>query len=271
MSAVTSKEKNMLIVTAVVVLYAVAAFFYKDQRASWDRQERIYTTAKLKYAEECDLIAAKEEWNEKYTQMCSLMPVFPYDKDVDTHWLNMMDTVASQKSLSISRRQTGKEEEVGDVYELPIDCKNWDGTLESLVTFLYGLRQEGAMVEVRQLYIRPGTAPGFLKGTFSLHCAYMRGDVVESEVAAAPLAQAAANTSSGGKGEPQSAALPASGAVTAVVNSAPAITIGEEQVGEELPMAEEITPEIDDPNAAANEAAREQEAVEAALKVLREP
>jgi len=185
MSTVSSKEKNMLIVTLVVVLYAVAALLYKDQRASWDKQERIYTTAQKKYAEECDLIAAKADWNEKYTQMCSLMPVFPYDKDVDTHWLNMMDTVASQKALSISRRQTGKEEEVGDVFELPIDCKNWDGTLEALVTFLYGLRQEGAMVEVRQLFIRPGSAPGLLKGTFSLHCAYMRGDVVEESAPAA--------------------------------------------------------------------------------------
>ena len=61
------------------------------------------------------------------------MPVFPYEKDVDTHWLNVMDSVAQRNDLTISRRQTGREEEVGDVYELPIECKDWEGTLEALV------------------------------------------------------------------------------------------------------------------------------------------
>jgi hypothetical protein len=88
--------------------------------------------------------------------------------------------VASEKKLAITRRQTGKEEEVGDVYELPIECKNWEGTLDSMVGFLYGLREEGAMLDVRQIYIRPA-APGYLKGTFTLYCAYMRGEVVEEE------------------------------------------------------------------------------------------
>ncbi|MDA3924512.1 MAG: hypothetical protein PF904_07430 [Kiritimatiellae bacterium] len=182
MSTITPKEKNMLMVTLVLVLYGAAALFYRGQKTNWAKQERIYKNAQKKFQNECDLIAAKTEWDEKYRKMCSLMPIFPYDKDVDTHWLNIMDTVASEKSLGISRRQTGKEEEVGDVYELPIECKNWEGTLESLVTFLYGLRQEGAMVDVRQLYVRPAANPGYLKGTFSLHCAYMRGDVEVVEV-----------------------------------------------------------------------------------------
>lgn len=184
MSTVTFKEKNMLMITLVLVLYGVAALCYRGQRANWEKQERIYKNARIKYVEECDLIAATDEWNAKYQEMRALMPVFPYDKDVDTHWLNVMDTVASENSFSISRRQTGKEEEVGDVYELPIECKNWEGTLESLVTFLYGLHKQGAMVDVRQLYVRPA-APGYLKGTFSLYCAYMRGEVVEGNGAAA--------------------------------------------------------------------------------------
>jgi len=211
MSTVTFKEKNMLMLTLVLVLYGVAALFYRGQKANWEKQERIYKNARIKYAEECDLIAAKEEWDVKYQEMCSLMPVFPYDKDVDTHWLNIMDTVASENALSISRRQTGKEEEVGDVYELPIECKNWEGTLESLVTFLYGLRKEGAMVDVRQLYVRPG-APGYLKGTFSLYCAYMRGEVVEvNEAIVAP--DPAESVQPSGKVIPESEPVPAEASV----------------------------------------------------------
>jgi len=182
MSTITSKEKNMLMITLVLVLYAVAALCYKGQKLKWGNAKQKYRMDNETYLAERDLIRNKAEWDDKYTQMCALMPIFPYDKDVDTHWLNIMDTVASENDLGISRRQTGKEEEVGDVYELPVECKNWEGSLESLVTFLYGLRREGAMLDVRQLYIRPSTKPGFLKGTFSLNCAYMRGDIVVSGV-----------------------------------------------------------------------------------------
>jgi len=97
-----------------------------------------------------------------------------------------MDSVATRNGFTIARRQTGKEAEVGDVYELPIDCKDWEGSLESLVKFLYDLNREGAMLDVRQLYVRPSNKPGYLKGTFTLYCAYMRGDVEKEKPAPLP-------------------------------------------------------------------------------------
>lgn len=52
------------------------------------------------------------------------------------------------------------------------------------------------MLDVRQLFIRPANRPGYLKGTFTLYCAYMRGDEARppagrSEAAAAATAAAA--------------------------------------------------------------------------------
>lgn len=180
MSTVSAKEKNMLLVMVVIVLYAFAALSFKKQVANWTAAKRVYATAQKKFLEEKTLIADRDEWAARYEQVRALMPVFPYDKDVDTHWLNIMDSAATRTGLSIARRQTNKEAEVGDVYELPIDCKDWEGSLESLVKFLYELNQEGAMLDVRQLYIRPSNKPGYLKGTFTLTCAYMRGDVPQT-------------------------------------------------------------------------------------------
>jgi hypothetical protein len=177
MSTVSSREKNMLFITVVIVLYAVAALSFKKQMASWKAAQKVYVTAQKKLAEENALIAARDEWTSRYEQVRDLMPVFPYDKDVDTHWLNIMDSTATKNELGIARRQTNKEAEVGDVYELPIDCKDWEGSLEALVKFLYDLNQQGAMLDVRQLYVRPSSKPGYLKGTFTLYCAYMRGKV----------------------------------------------------------------------------------------------
>ncbi len=204
MSAVSSREKNMLLVTVVVVLYAAAGLSFKKQVANWKAEQRIYATAQKKLLEEKALIAAREEWKARYEEVRDLMPVFPYDKDVDTHWLNVMDSTATRNGLTISRRQANKEAEVGDVYELPIDCKDWEGTLEALVKFLYDLNKEGAMLDVRQLYIRPSNKPGFLKGTFTLYCAYMRGDVEKQAAPAAAEAPAAT-------AEPSPGAAPAAG------------------------------------------------------------
>ena len=191
MSTISPKEQNMLLVTVVIVLYAFAAFSVKKQLANWKASERVYVTAQKKLQEEKSLIAARDEWAARYDEVRELMPVFPREKDVDTHWLNVMDTAASTNGLTIARRQTNKEAEVGDVFELPIDCKDWEGSLESLVKFLYALNQEGAMLDVRQLYVRPSNKPGYLKGSFTLYCAYMRGKV---EKLAAPAKPAAAGT-----------------------------------------------------------------------------
>lgn len=192
MSAVTSREKNMLLVAVVAVLYAAAALSYKKQVANWKAAERIYQSAQKKVQEERALIAARDDWSARYEQMRDLMPVFPYDQDVDTYWLNIMDAAASRNGLMIARRQASKEVEVGDVYELPIECKDWEGTLEALVKFLYDLHQEGAMLDVRQLFIRPANRPGYLKGTFTLYCAYMRGDEARPSAGRPDAATAAA-------------------------------------------------------------------------------
>jgi hypothetical protein len=177
MSAVSFREKNLLIIVAVLALYALAALSYKKQMENWRTARQIYENAQKKLQEEKDLIAVRNDWNKRYEQMQSLMPVFPEEKDVDTHWLNTMEALAEKNNLTISRRQAGEEvSTAGDVFELPIECKDWEGTLESLVKFLYDLHLEGAMLDVRNMFIRPSSKAGYLKGTFSLYCAYMRGE-----------------------------------------------------------------------------------------------
>ena len=190
----------MLLVTVVLVLYAFAALSAKKQIANWKVAQRVYATAQKKLLEENALIAARDEWNARYEKVRELMPIFPRDKDVDTHWLNIMDSAATRDGLAIARRQTSKEAQIGDVYELPIDCKDWEGTLESLVKFLYDLNKEGAMLDVRQLFVRPSNKPGFLKGTFTLYCAYMRSDEDAQPTAAADRNPAGAAVSAASPG-----------------------------------------------------------------------
>jgi hypothetical protein len=65
---------------------------------------------------------------------------------------------------------------------LPIECREWEASLDALVRFLFELQSEGAMLDIRQLLIKP-RGQGILRGRFTLYCAYARaGDAGAGEV-----------------------------------------------------------------------------------------
>ena len=105
------------------------------------------------------------------------MPTFEAGKATDTTWLKKMDELAEKHHIAISQRQSGKEVESGDVLELPIDVKTWEGSLESLVKFMHELENTNeGMFDIRSLSFKPSSKKGYLKGSFTLTCAYMRED-----------------------------------------------------------------------------------------------
>ena len=55
--------------------------------------------------------------------------------------------------------------------------RNWEGALESLVKFMHELENttEG-MFDVGYLNFKPSSKKGYMKGSFTLTCAYMRED-----------------------------------------------------------------------------------------------
>ena len=176
------KDKAALAITGMVALYAVGGFLWfkalTDKASDWNRSQRKYADAVKTFQRERALIARRAYWEDSYESERSKMPMFPEGEAVGTHWLGRMDALATENHISISSRQSGKEEEVGDVYELPVDVKGWEAALEPLVNFLFALEHaDEAMFDVKTIDMRPSSHKGFLKGQFTLNCAYMRGDV----------------------------------------------------------------------------------------------
>ena len=62
---------------------------------------------------------------------------------------------------------------MGDVFELPIEVRDWEGSLEALVGFLFELQSQGAMLDIRHLVMKPNEKK-VLRGRFVLYCAYTR-------------------------------------------------------------------------------------------------
>ena len=171
----SGREKAIAAITIVSLLYGVLGLLAKGRLDAWHVKREQYRQASTLLRQERNLIEQRAEWQKKYAAVRNLMPVFPADKPVDTYWLGVMDNAASSNNLNILKRQVGGETLVGDVYEMTIDCKEWDGTLDALTHFLYGLESAGVMLDMRQMFIRPSpTDRSRLKGSFVLYCAYMR-------------------------------------------------------------------------------------------------
>lgn len=172
---IAPREKALAAATIMVLLFGALGFSAKGRLDSWRGRRATYATRSQELAQQRLLIENRTDWEARYAELKDLMPVFPADKQVDTYWLGSMDALASKNGVSIIKRQVGAEKLAGDVYEFTIECKEWEGSLEALVKFLYDLQAEGVMLDMRQLFVRPHpNNPGILRGSFTLACAYLR-------------------------------------------------------------------------------------------------
>jgi len=177
MTQLSRRDRGILAVTGVLLLYGLTAgWWFMSQEDGVARARKNWEKARATRQKEARLISQRAQWNADYEAEREKMPTFPEGESTDTYWLTRMDALAQANNVAISQRQGGKEEEVGDVLEQPIEVKNWEASLESLVKFVCALEKaDGAMFDVRNLVIRPSSGHnGYLKGSFSLSCAYMR-------------------------------------------------------------------------------------------------
>lgn len=169
----SARELILGILTFGVVLFGLTALLAKPKidelKEIIEEQQSVLSSIKV----EKRLVEKRESWRKRLDAMSQLLPMEPADKDMDVHWLSVMDRIASKHGVRIKKRMAGEEVQLGDVYELPIECKEWEANLDSLVNFLFDLQSEGAMLDIRQLLVKP-KGKGMLKGRFTLYCAYTR-------------------------------------------------------------------------------------------------
>ena len=172
---ISVRERLLAGATLAVLLVAVLVFAYDGQMKAFRsaRTELRNKQAEIKFRRL--LIGQGPAIEARFAELKDLMPVFPADKRVDTHWLGIMDAAATRNSLSIAKRQVGAERQVGDVYEFPIECREFEGSLEAIIRFLFDVQNDGVMLDMRTLTVRPSPKNlALLRGQFTLYCAYMR-------------------------------------------------------------------------------------------------
>ena len=173
----TLREKAILAMLGVIALYAFAVIlWFVSAESAWKKAAKAYDKAKKTYLSEVKLIGEKQKWTEAYENEKATMPTFEAGKATDTTWRRKLDEFAAKHHVAITGARTGKELEAGDVLELPIEDVKWEGSLEAIVRLMHELENTGdGMFDITQLNFKPiSSKKGYMSGTFTLNCAYMR-------------------------------------------------------------------------------------------------
>lgn len=170
---VSPREMILAIVTIGVVLFVGSGLLASSKLDEFKllRLEQEQLRESIERSKR--LVDRQELATARMGELQGLMPRFPQSKRMDVYWSTEMEKKAAAHSLKIIRHEMGAERQEGPIYELPIECRNWEGSLDSLVHFLFDLQSEGAMLDIRYLRIKPKDKI-VRSGRFSLYCAYMR-------------------------------------------------------------------------------------------------
>lgn len=169
-------KREMLLASAtlLVVLLTITYLVGRNYFAEWREMSSSYDTFshRIKVAE--TQIAQKDKWFEKLAEVQQDLPSYELGKDTTSEMMKMLEQLASQHGLVLGKRSPGEEVQLGQLYQFSIEC-TWEGSLESLVQFLYAVQTKGAILDVRQLSVSPAPGkPDSLKGGFTVDYAYSR-------------------------------------------------------------------------------------------------
>jgi len=169
------KEKAVLAVVGVIVLYAIAAAtWFLHAEGAWKKAAKTYGKEKERFAREEKLIGEKQKWTDAYETEKAAMPVFEQGKSTQTFWLRKVEDIAKKHLVLISNIESKAETEADEVYEIQVGVR-FEASLEAWVKFCHELENsDEGMFDFSQVSMKPSSKRGYLIGSFTLNCAYMR-------------------------------------------------------------------------------------------------
>lgn len=174
------KEKAVMAVLGVVVLYAIAvATWFLVSDAAWRTAQRRYGDMQKRFAKEEKLISEKRKWATEYETAKKSMPTFDLTETTDTYWLRKFEAIAESNLVVTADVRANPEISEDEVLLLPIEVADFTCSLEALTKFLYELENSDQGVfnvtEISNLR-RQGANSGYLRGAMKVTCAYMRAN-----------------------------------------------------------------------------------------------
>lgn len=170
---ISARESLLGLITVSVLLFAGTGILGRSKIDDFKELRSEQAQVRSSLERNNALIGQKAKWIARMEKFQGEMPRFPLNKSMDVYWSNEVEKKANSHSLKMLKHEAGSERREGLIYELPIECRDWEGTLDSLVRFLFDLQSKGAMLDVRYLLVKPKDKT-IRRGRFSIYCAYMR-------------------------------------------------------------------------------------------------
>jgi len=186
-SGAKSRRDRMVVAFVVVAaLYALAAILWFTGRGTaWKRARTGYEKELRTFEREKALIHDRAFWEDRAETKRLRMPLVGMDEMPATRWERIIERLAEQYHVSVGKGLKAQqvEEDHGGVWEMPVEVKYDNTSLQRLVEFLYALNKaEDAMMDVREIEIAVrGKNVGALNGKLVLTCAYLKGDATERD------------------------------------------------------------------------------------------
>ena len=184
--AKSRRDRMVIAIVVVVALYALAALmWFTGRRDAWERSRKDYKKELARTNREKALIEDRSLWEERAETKRLRMPLVDEAEMPATRWERIIERLAAEYHVSVGKglKASQTEEDHGGVWEMAVDVRYDNTSLQRLVEFLYAVNKStDAMMDVRELEIsvRPKN-PGALNGKLVLTCAYLKGDVPEEK------------------------------------------------------------------------------------------
>ena len=172
---ISTRELMLAWLTLVVVVLALS--WYTGRR-KWDafqqaREQSSGLAARMEHDER--LLDERAALMQRLQTLRDQLPSHPAKLDVTSELLRSLEQTANKNVLVLKTRSAGNESvSSNQLYEISIKC-DWEGTLETLVPFLFDIQEQGVRYDIRELRVVPSRGEKErLNGNFILDCAYSR-------------------------------------------------------------------------------------------------
>lgn len=169
------REQAVLAALGAAALFGLTgAYWAIKAKPQWADARKKLENVKRGYEREADMISQREEWEERYVEEASQIPVVDGAQGADTMWMRVIGEVAKANNVFVKELKPGKIEPMGDMDSVKVDVK-WDGALESLVKFMHALESsDEGKFDVFALSLNQTKKQGYLSGSMTLTCIFKR-------------------------------------------------------------------------------------------------
>lgn len=169
-----SKREARMVLLAVAVVLGVSTFLFGEARwIEWKEINEAQQRLEEEIAVDERMLEQRERLDEELTELTGQLRSFPRGQQVAPQLMEQVNDMARRSGLSLPSQSPEAERDHGHVFEVSIRCQ-FQGSLESLVRFLFALQSAGAHFNVRNITVSPTGQGDELRGNVTVDCAFTR-------------------------------------------------------------------------------------------------